>query len=54
MNGTDLHHEADVVRLYVEAYRYTALGDEASVQSRMRVLDALRRLEEAAAKKEAA
>lgn len=50
----DAAHEAEVVRLYVSTYWRNLLGDRASESTRLRVLDAVARLEEAAKTKEVA
>lgn len=46
--GTDLTHEAAVVRLFLSTYRFTALQHEVAPETLARVLDALERLETAA------
>lgn len=44
----DLHHEADLVRLFMTVWTHNRLGETADESTRLRVLDALSRLEQAA------
>lgn len=47
----DLHHEADLVRLFMTVWTHNRLGETADLSTRLRVLDALSRLEQAATDK---